>query len=83
MTNPASAQIIGEAMVKLREASDLLNQLVDDPRIGSCVRELEGCGFGWGAPHPDEDDYLYDRVFDLYVEAGGDVPKLAEVGITL
>jgi hypothetical protein len=68
-------------MLKLREASDQLNQLVEDPRVASCVRELEGCGLGWAPPHPDEDLYLFDRLFDLFTEAGGDVPKLAETGI--
>ena len=81
MTTPEQAQILGEALVKLRDASQLLNKLVDDPRVASCVRELEGCGLGWAPPHEDEDLYLFDRVFDLYREADGDVASLAAQGV--
>ena len=81
MTTSERARTIGEALIKLREASELLNRCVDDPRVASCVRELEGCGFGWAPPAEDEDLYLFDRIFDLYTEAGGDVSELAAKGI--
>jgi hypothetical protein len=75
--NPGPAQVIGEALRKLREASDLLRELEEDPRLASCVRELEGTDFGWPPPDEDEDPYLFDRLFDLFIEAGGDVDELA------
>jgi hypothetical protein len=77
-TNSERAQTIGEAMRKLREASELLREVEYEPRLGSCIRELEGCGLGWQPPDESEDLYLFDRLFDHYLEAGGDPQAIAE-----
>ena len=71
VTNIHRVEVIRNALDKMSQAAELLEEFVDDPRMASVIRELEGCDLGWAPPDPAEDDYLFDRLGDLFVEAGG------------
>jgi hypothetical protein len=79
IAQPERAQILKAALDKLWEAAYVLEELVDDPRVASCVRELEGCGFGWSPPDETEGGLLFDCLNDLFLEAGGELHTLAAI----
>ncbi|MPZ51106.1 MAG: hypothetical protein GEU75_17715 [Dehalococcoidia bacterium] len=71
MKDENRAQKLEEAINKLREAAELLNEFYDDPRVRLVLPELEGLDRGWFHWSTEDQDYLVDQLIDLLLEAQG------------
>jgi hypothetical protein len=69
ISDQAKARILEQAIGRLREAAELLNELYDDSRVRYCLAHLEGMGEGWFHFSQEQPDYLIDLLDDVRLEA--------------